>query len=274
MFLINLIRRVYMNKLSAIVLAGLLSTSFAMDEFNPVSAGKGQVDLGIAYGSVTGGWDQDGEFQEIGDDNSITATMIGIQAKYGVVENMDVELVVPYMMISSKFGSFEDDRSGLAQPELGVKYVTPAGFGGFVNVELPFGSEDIVGDSPKANTEIGAIFNMQADALSLFSSLSYTLTLADGDLDPGDVIALNVRPQYALNEQLSLFMGVGYEMAGEDSFDGTAISDSQGSLLGVAPGVVFKASETFQVEAEFDYPVMGTNTSAFWSVAVTPKLSF
>ncbi len=71
---------------------GLLAVGsvFAIDEYKSVGQGTTELDLGYSYATITKGWDSTGKSSEIDFDNSFQ--LVGIQAKYGITEELDAEL--------------------------------------------------------------------------------------------------------------------------------------------------------------------------------------
>lgn len=268
--------------LASTALLGLVSTSFAMDKFAPLDAGKAQVDVSVGYASFNKSFDKDGKSEDFDDKLNANAKIIELGAKYGVIPNLDVELAIPFMMMHSDFdGENSVDESGLAQPTIGAKYVLPEGFGGFLDLELPFAGEKII-SNPHMGIEVGGMYVKETEQFNLYASLGYQLTLAAEeeygdmkvDVNPGDVIGVEVKPQFNVSPQLGVFADVVYQMSTEVAVEGDAQTDSGSSVMSISPGVDFKISEAAAVEAMFDYVVMGKNTIGGWAAGVKGKFNF
>jgi hypothetical protein len=232
---------------------GLLAASsvFAMDEYQPMAEGKTEIDVMYTHMRLTKVWDVDGEAFEF--DEALTANAVALQAKYGIIEGLDAELVVPYIS--------GEDVSGLDQPTLGFKYGVTPEVATFLDVALPFGSEDIVGPSPVMSFTLGGLHFLDAGEFSMISRLSLDYNLADEDkFQSGMGINVFLKPGFAATPELQVDLGINYGMTLDDNFDGTAIDDSGSSLLTVAPGVQYLLSEAMALEVTVPIDVMGKNS--------------
>ena len=50
-----------MKKASALILSVFASSAFCVDEYMPIEKGKFEVDLGVGYTGITGGYDSAGK---------------------------------------------------------------------------------------------------------------------------------------------------------------------------------------------------------------------
>ena len=239
---------------------GLLAASsvFAMDEYQPMAEGKTEIDVMYNYGMASEAYDVDGEAQDIGAD--ITYQTITLGAKYGVIEGLDIELAVPYSMDKADFEGGSDDRSGLGQPSLGAKYSVTPEVATFLDLALPFGGEDIVGESPVMSFTLGGLHFLDAGEFSMISRLSLGYTLENDDkFQPGMGIDVLLKPSFAVSPELQLDLGVKYGMALDNKFDGEAMDDSGSNKLTVAPGVQYMIDDAMAIEANVGIDLMGKN---------------
>jgi len=247
--------------LSAVAVAAV--SSFALDQYAPLAPKTLEVDLGATYQSATGYYDVDGKKQDI-EEGSPAITTPNLQLKYGIIPGLDLEVAAAYQMNNKDAG----DISGLDQPEVAVKYGHPElGAGAFVNVVIPAGSKDIVGDAPTTTIELGGLYNKVFGKVGINALASYNLMLENKDKYKQDGISVLAQGQFNVNDQIGPYLAVGFEKALEAKFDGESITDSDNQLLLVAPGVNYKANDAISAELNVPVTVMGKTNGAFWGVS-------
>lgn len=265
-------------KLSKIALgvASLAIAASATDIFMPVPQGKMQGALGVGYVRATSAYDADGESQKGENGAYVSHTGIAARGAFGVIANLEANVEIPFSMVSVGDDDNSEDENGLNKPIIGVKYGLPdLGIAPFLDIALPFGGEDIVGEEPTFELEGGVIVDKMIGSIQARGGLSYTFIPEDKDkFNSGDVIALNLRPGFALNSNLIAEVDLNYFMIGESELDGETMDDSDASALIVGPGALFKISETMKVEATIPITVMGKNMYSFWGIEAAAYMQF
>jgi hypothetical protein len=197
--------------LTAAILA-LTTGAFAFDEYGTMAKGKTEVDVMVSQ-------DLTGE-----------VTYPALQVKYGIMDGLDVEAVLP-MTITS-------DVSGLAQPNLGLKYLhATSGVGGFVAVDLPFGSEDIVSDDPATVIYTSLLYSKVHGPVALNAWALYKFAsdaAGDGAFD------LYVKPQYNVTDKIGPYLGL--DMIKYKDVD---------PFYTVRPGINYIVNDLVAVEANY-----------------------
>lgn len=250
--------------LSAVALVA--ASSFAFDQYAPIAPKTIEVDLGYGYAAGTGYYDVDGEKQDL--EGSPAVQTPSLQIKYGIIPGLDIEASAAFELDNEDASPTGEAVSGLTQPEIGVKYGHPEiGAGAFVNVIIPAGGKDIVGDEPSTTIELGGIYNKVFGQVGVNAIASYGLQLENADKYKQDVISVLAQGQYNVNEQVGPYLAVGFDKALEASFDGESVKDSDSQLLTVIPGLNYKANDKISAELSVPVTVMGKNAGAGWGIA-------
>lgn len=258
----------------AITVLGLAAASQAFDEYLPLAPKTLEVDGMFTYSAIDG-WDDDGDSFMEGSPASMTPSL---QIKYGIIPGLDVELGLSYLIANEDWG----DVSGIDRPNLAVKYAHPElGVGGFLAVDLPFGSEDIVGTDAATTFKLGALYGKTFGQVMFNGLLSYKTTLEVNDAKPADELEVFLKPQYNLNEKLGVYLGVdwlmsvGDEKAYDEYYDeeiedfvgGTIEADPKRSALSLRPGVNFILDKKLSFEVQVPVTVMAKNfVGTYWGV--------
>jgi hypothetical protein len=267
-----------MKKVMAIIGLGLISSSFALDEYLPVEAGKLEVDFAYNLASKTGDYDSDGDKKDLADGASSSIQLIPLQLKYGIMPGLDVEVVLAYKMTSDKadaappFPAVDNSSSGLDQPEIAVKYaMTEIGAGAYVNFIAPFATGDFADpDAPPMALAFGAVYSkLLVPQFNLAAQLQYRLNFeGESKFQAGNVFMLYAKPEFRFSEFGGAYLGLKYEMAGETQFDGKAFKDSDGNMFTVLPGWNATWLPNLATEVNIPYTLMGKNATAYWGINV------
>jgi hypothetical protein len=252
-----------------------------MDDFKPLEPGQGQADLYFQHSSFNKSYDKDGESTDFADESELSVQVIGLDLKYGLIANLDLEVSIPFFMTHAKpAGAPAQDESGIGQPEIGVKYLTTEGFGGFINFTLPLAGEKIIAD-PGSEIALGGLYVLETETFNFHASLSYNITLEiETSEDPktkvnfGDQIYVSLRPQFNVTPELGVCIAGDYMQQGDGEVEGNEIKDSGSSILEIGPGVDFQASEILSIEARSSFVAMGTNTYGGWGLGAKAKVKF
>lgn len=245
-------QEVYMRKILvlACALCFLGMSAFAQEE------GALEIETGVEVVFITGYYDSDGEFQEgSGDPMVIT---IPISVFYEFFTGFEAGAKLWYSIYNEDAG----DTSGLPQPAIGVKYTSDFGLGAYVDVFLPFGTEDIVGTDPEMYLDIAIFYDGAFDSLLLYGEILYRLTFAGEDDTTADQIVVKVEPGYQVMDSLKVYLGAQLSYALGISSGGTAIDDSSAYVFGLYPGVEYKIMDNLTVGADVPFTLFGASSQA------------
>jgi hypothetical protein len=265
-----------MKKVVAIIGLAMIGSSFGLDEYLPVEAGKLEVDLGYGLTSSTGVYDQDGEKQDLPDGTSSMFHAIPLQLKYGIMPGLDVEVLWAFQMSSFKadaappFPAIDNSASGFGQPEIALKYaLMDIGAGAYVNFIAPFATGDFADpDAPPMALALGAVYTkLFMPQFNLTAQLNYRLNFeAENKFQDGNVFSIYAKPEFRFNEFGGAYLGLRYDMFGEDQLDGNGLANTDGSLVTVLPGWNATWLPTVATEVNVPISIMGTSTGAFWGI--------
>lgn len=250
------------------VVAFAAVASFAFDQYAPVAPKTLQAGVSYGYTAFTGEYDADGEKQDYDTDPAANAP--GLRLKYGIIPGLDAELALDYVMLNEDAG----DVSGISKPEIGVKYVHPEiGAGGYLNVVLPVGSEDIVGDDPNTTIEVGALYVKSFGQFAVNALAGYDFMLENDAKLKQDVIKAMLQGQFNVTEQVGPYLAAEFDKALEAQYDGEGIPESDGYVLAIVPGVNVKPVEKVDVELYVPFTVMGQTARAAWGIGANVSYS-
>lgn len=250
-----------MKKISALALFAATG-AFAFDYTLPVAKGTLEGDVMFGRNAGTGYYDDDGENQDISGSPAVMTP--ALQVKYGIMDGLDVSLQLDYEMRNEDAG----DVSGIDRPDLGVKYVVPdLGVGGFLNVSLPFGSEDIAGDEPATTIFGGVLYGKTFDKIEVNAAAGYAFNTEDGAKEKQDEIDIYAQGQYNVNEMVGPYLGIGFDKTLEKQVDGNGVDKSSGYLLTLKPGANVTLNDKMACELSVPVTVMGANNPAAWGIA-------
>jgi Putative MetA-pathway of phenol degradation len=261
-----------MKKAVAMMSLAMAGTSFGLDEYLPVEAGKLEVDVGYSLINSTGAYDPDGEKQDLADGESAMGHAIPLQLKYGIIPGLDVEVLWAFQMASYKNEDLDIDESasGLGQPEIALKYaLMDVGVGAYVNFIAPFATGDFADpDSPPMALALGAVYSkLFVPQFNLTAQLQYKLNFeAEDSTQDGNVLTVYAKPEFRFNEFGGAYLGLKYDMTGESSFDGESRKDTDGYLFTLLPGWNATWLPTVSTEVNVPFTLMGKNAEATWGI--------
>ncbi len=264
------------NWTKAVSLIGmtLVGYSYGLDEYLPVEAQKLEVDVGYSLLNATGNFDGDSKKQDLADGFSTMGHGIPVQLKYGIIPGLDVEVAWAFQIISSEMKilntKLDTTVSGFGQPEIALKYaLMDIGAGAYVNFIAPFATGDNADpDNPPMALALGAVYSkLFVPQFNLTAQLQYRLNFeAEDKSQEGNVFTVYAKPEFRFNEFGGAYLGLKYELKGEDSFDGTSQKDSDGNLFTLLPGWNATWLPTVATEVNVPITVMGKNAGAFWGI--------
>jgi hypothetical protein len=247
----------------AIACLGLASASFAVDEYLPIGPGAWELDAGYSLTKGTGSYDANGDKQDAVGDPMVHG--IPLQIKYGVATGMDLELYLPVTSQNDDAGG----KTGVDRPELALKYSNPnwKTWGLYLNLVLPVGLSDF-SSNPTPGTAVG-LGGVYADQFSeqfrLVGLASYQYSVPSGDDKNSDILTLFAKPEYVVNSQTGVYLGLKYNMYGESEAAGTGKGDD-GYVVTVLPGLNFKQDDKISYEVNLPVTVMGKSQAAYWGI--------
>jgi len=266
-----------MKKVVALIGLAMIGSSFAVDEYLPIEAGKLEVDLGYSLLNSTGIYDDDGEKQDLEDGNSYMAHAIPLQLKYGIMPGLDVEVLWAFQTESREMDfpgtalDIDESASGFGQPEIALKYaLMDIGAGAYVNFIAPFATGDYADpDAPPMALSLGAVYSkLFVPQFNLTAQLNYRLNFeAEDGSQAGNVFSVYAKPEFRFNEFGGAYLGLRYDLFNEDNDDeGDAIPNSDGNLFTLLPGWNATWLPTVATEVNVPITLMGTNAEAYWGI--------
>jgi len=193
-----------MKKVLAAALFCAVSSFATWDLFPAQDAGKGEAKLGFAYGLPA---------------EKMSGMALNLGARYSIIEGLEAGLMLNKddggFVLSCSFDSesCEDagigKNTGLNQPIIGVRYWLPMGLGIAVDVTLPFGGKDLVGDDPQLGLDAGVQFSTKInDQLSIGSEAILNIINNSGkDYSAGMNLNLAVEADYSIGSSTP-FLGI------------------------------------------------------------------
>lgn len=262
-----------MKKLTALALLAISGGAFAFDQYLPVAQNKLEADAEFSYIAVGGGYDNGGTKQSATGSPSLMVP--AIQLKYGIIAGLDAEVYVDYQLQNKDFSSTGSSVSGLDRPQLAVKYAHPElGLGGFVNVALPLGSKDIVGDKPATQIMGGVIYGKTFDQIVVNALADYQYNTEDANKIKQDAIEAYAQGQFNVTPMIGPYLGVDFIKTLNTTMDGTSADPSDaGYGLTLKPGANITINDKMAAELTVPVAVMGKNTTSlanasYWGIYV------
>jgi hypothetical protein len=191
------------------------------------------------------------EFKSSDDSPDTYAFMLG--TSYELLRGLEPGFKLRYEIVDQDSGAV----SGIDRPVIGVKYISDLGLGDFIDMYLPFGSEDIAGAHPEIGADLAvfydtlfhgfsfyteALFNFEYDLVEdmvefqggfivqpgymVFDNLElYIATQAYFGLDSGYMLIFKPGFEYRIMDMLTIECGISFAINGEDAeaqpgFDG------------------------------------------------------
>jgi hypothetical protein len=262
-----------MKKAIAMMSLAMAGTSFGVDEYLPIEAGKLEVDVAYGFSSAIGGYDGDGKKQDNPDGYSSSSHLIPLQLKYGIIPGLDVEVVWAFQMASMEMEvlgvKMDESASGLGQPEIALKYaLMDVGVGAYVNFVAPFATGDWADpDSPPMALALGAVYTkLFAPQFNLTAMAQYRLNFeGENKVKAGNVLTVYAKPEFRFNEFGGAYLGLKYDMMGESEDDGVSNKDD-GYLITLLPGWNATWLPNVSTEVNVPFTIMGKSAPATWGI--------
>lgn len=230
-----------MFKKIALAAALAATASFATwDKFPVLEAGKGQAKVGLDY-KMQGDW---------------SGLDLNVGARYTIVQNFELGVALPYTIFTDYDG--QDGADGLGNLPIMVRYQFMPILNAFLDVELPIGEEELIGNKDGLGLHFGVQFSQNFGMVNFGSELGLALQATEGDNEqtpPWD-LNLGVEGDFAVNEMITPYVGLDLNMLlGKFSHDGDNYGESHTGDMGVAPylgvGIAFNPMFTLDLCAWF-----------------------
>jgi len=260
-------------RLSAIYFSVVLSAlpAFALDE-KPLVA-QGGMEFGLRFGG-------DATYQMLDDSWSMysaptpSAPLVWnseASFKYGMNENSDLEVVLPWAYRTKDYALLEDRTAGYGgfdRMHLAAKIrLAKTGAGLVAGFSFPLGHEKVVGFNPEWGFTLGAFGGYRkgiwwVDGLSSWS----TTPKSSSGFQPGDVTNLLARTGVQLDEGVAPNLAVSYTYT-DKSVLGKSTSTPKTGMVPVTkilaiPGCILQLDEEWNLDVRVPVVFAGANTHA------------
>lgn len=243
----------------------------ASDMFMPITANQMQAGLSANYFRIQDDYHSDGEAYSIdpawGD--GATSSNAGVAAffTYGVVPQADLTVKIPLHTKASDTDQGKRDGSGFDKPQIIAKYgLSKIGIAGFLELHLPFGSEDIVGAEPQTTGVLGVLMERQDGAFLLRGDIQYHWVPEHDDWDEANDLTFAARPGFEVQPGLFAELDLNYNVSGEDAQNGRDLDNTESSRWTIAPGALWKFDEVSKAELLIPYTISGSNTQGGFGI--------
>jgi hypothetical protein len=240
----------------------LVSGLYALDEYMPVPFRMMQIDVGFQRTSLTGMYSQDYENDEV--ENPNNPSMIPVQGKFGVIENLEGSMAIDYIITDSL------SHTGLSRPVLALKYADPIkGAGGYLAVALPVGFDEIMNAGNYATMTFGAMYGKKFPMFSLLANLSYSFNTEDDQKSKMDNLRLFAKPEYSLpidwlvkhKQYLGINLALVYDYYFNVMANGESLS-SNAMLFQMVPGLYYNVNRLVSLEVSAPMSLAGQSQPA------------
>lgn len=243
----------------------------ASDMFMPIAANQMQAGLSANYFRIQDTYNADGESYSIdpalGNDASISSAGVAAFFTYGVVPQADLTVKIPFHTYSRDTDLDKRDGSGLNKPQIIAKYgLSKIGIAGFLELHLPFGTEEIVGAEPQTTGVLGVLMERQDGAFLLRGDIQYHWVPEHDDWDEANDLTFAARPGFEVQPGLFAELDLNYNVAGESAWNGRNVENSDYSRWTIAPGALWKFDEVSKAELLIPYTISGSNVEGGFGI--------
>jgi hypothetical protein len=180
------------------------------------------------------------EFKNI-DDSPDTYAFI-LETSYELIRGLEPGFKLRYEIVDQDSGAV----SGIDRPVIGLKYTSDSGLGGFVDVYLPFASEDIAGTHPKIGADLAVFYDVLFEGFTF-----YTEALFNSEYDLMDDIA-EFQGKFIVQPGYMIFGNLGLYIAAKAYFG----LDS-GYMLIFKPGLEYRIMDMLTIECGISFAIKG-----------------
>lgn len=242
-----------MKKIVFLFLAFLAVNLFSRDW--EISKGEKIIGLSRGYIKMDSGYDAEGKKQSV--NNPADAVGTALTMSFGLADRLSLGIVLLHGDYDFKYDSY--DRSGFLRPQVSIDYVTEKGSGFYFGMKLPAGSEEVVGNDPEAEYELGFMYRPSTDVLRLNSGISYVYTLEGSDESKQDEIHILVEPQFKIDNVYILSTGIKCIYNFEEKEYGEKVENSNGYLISSKLGFSYLYDDYIEIGASYEFPLSGDN---------------
>lgn len=230
-----------MFKKIALATALVATASFATwDKFPVLENHKGEAKVTEDYGMQDkASWDE-----------------MSIGARFTVIPNLELGLVLGYHLFSNWDGD-DLEIDGLTNLPIMVRYQFMPTMNAFLDVTLPIGNEDVVGDDGEIPFHFGVQYSQKMGIVDLGTELGLQIeTAGDDKTTPPWTLNLGAEGDFAVSQMFTPYVGIDlYMLLGKFTFDGDSKGDSYTGDLLFNPylglGIQFNQMLSFDINASF-----------------------
>ncbi len=271
--------------LSLVVLSSVASADpILTEQVKGVAANNLEAGLGISYGKDTWDWDSN-----ITGENSLSLTVIQAIFKYGLTDQLQLNMTLPYRSWKSKIeangASTSTDDSGIGQIGLGAKYSINDMVAVGLDLQTPTGDVDKgLGEGTNVGLLLACARELKPVVIS--GNIGYLMKSEyedehDVKHDPADLFIIRAAVEYPLNE-FSPFAEFQAQFFGKSKIASYDINESSGSTLDLLVGSQY-ARDNFKAKLGIQFALgdedlrigrMQFYDSADWKIVATVSYAF
>lgn len=212
-----------MFKKIALAAALAATASFATWDYFPVKeAGHGQAQIS----------------EKVKMQGKSSKDIVELGVRYSIIQNFEAGLKVPVTVLSYYDGK-NDERNGLGNLELMLRYQFMPIMNAFLDVEFPTCAEDICGNDDPFGFHFGVQFSQKFGIVDFGSELGLKLESKGEDktTPPWD-LNLGLEADFLVSNMLTPYVGFDFDMyLGKETRDGKNEGESRTGDLGISPYV-------------------------------------
>ena len=212
-----------MFKKIALAAALAATASFATWDYFPVKeAGHGQAQIS----------------EKVHMQGKSSKDIVELGVRYSIIQNFEAGLKVPVTVLSYYDGK-NDERNGLGNLELMLRYQFMPIMNAFLDVQFPTCSKDICGDDDPFGFHFGVQFSQKFGIVDFGSELGLQLeTKGEDKTTPPWDLNLGLEADFLVSNMLTPYVGFDFNMKlGKETRDGKNEGESRTGDLGISPYV-------------------------------------
>lgn len=231
-----------MIKKIALAAALAATASFATwDKFPVLENHKGQAKVGFSYGMPEDKW-------------STADLYAGV--RYTVIPNLELGTVLDYRLFTHWDGE-DAEADGLNNLPIMVRYQFMPVMNAFLDVTLPIGADEVVGDDGEIGFHFGVQYSQKFGMIDLGSEVGLALeTAGDDKTTPPWKLNIGAEGDFDIGAPVTPYVGLDLVMElGEYTFDGDNAGDSHTGDMGIFPyvGVGYAINQMIALDASIGF---------------------
>jgi hypothetical protein len=210
-----------MFKKIALAAALAATASFATWDYFPVKeAGHGQAQIS----------------EKVKMQGKSSKDIVELGVRYSIIQNFEAGLKVPVTVLSYYDGK-NDERNGLGNLELMLRYQFMPIMNAFLDVGFPTCSKDICGNDDPFGFHFGVQYSQNFGLVNFGSELGLKLeTAGDDKTTPPWDLNIGLEADFAVSQMFTPYVGADIDiLIGKYTFDGDNYGKSHTGDLGIAP---------------------------------------